>query len=299
MSPSVQPTTGSPTVSTTSLIASGNTSLNHSHPSGGSGVTSILTNDNGCMEAYVGEVYNDTFVQLTNPTDRTLNCVQQLYQEVKRPMKLRILLDVSGEMSESLGEETRWTSLVPALLQIPTYLEDSANVSLTCFADQLYERGGAGQQCWSGSAFPDGLLEDGRDDMYDYFDEGELLKSDDDCAFFEAFNATYQEFYAQMAADTESVYKYVMMVIFTRDYRDVAGGYETDLETMQEELLDLVGLALEPGDTVPIFALAYYSHPNDYAWETVEMMADRTNGEFINALSDDVKTELKELLYYM
>ena len=89
VSPSVQPTTGSPTVSTTSLIASGNTSLNHSHPSGGSGVTSILTNDNGCMEAYVGEVYNDTFVQLTNPTDRTLNCVQQLYQ-VKSPLFLLV-----------------------------------------------------------------------------------------------------------------------------------------------------------------------------------------------------------------
>jgi len=235
---------------------------------------------------------------MENPYDRTINCVQLLYQDVKRPLRVALMLDVSASQQTTTTEgDTRWSYVTKAVQQFPKYLEDSANITLTCFGDGLYEWGGAGQNCASGLTWPVGTLGDIRGDMYDYFEE-EMLKTDD-AYFYEAFNATYQMIYNEMMDDEDGDNKYVMVVITHPDNRE--GGSDEEVQEMEDgetSLLHLVGMALEPDDTVPVYAIHYFGHPDYQTSATLEAIADRTNGAYVEVREDEIESALKDLMYY-
>ncbi len=234
---------------------------------------------------------------MENPTDRTMSCVQELYGKVKRPLRLSILLDVSTFMSITLqGGNVRWKYVSQALEQLPEYLEDSANVTLTCFAQQLYERGGAGINCASEGPWPAGLMGDARGDIMEYW--GYSMLKTDDAEFYEAFNDTYRMVYNEMVDDVDNEFKHVMLVITHPDNREGDDETLADLLSMEEELLELVGMALNPGDNVPVFSLHYYGDPSHVTSDTLEQIADRTNGEYSLAKADTLADSLKEMMYY-
>ena len=226
-----------------------------------------------------------------------MKCVQQLYQEVKRPLRLSVMLDVSESMRTSLGDDTRWIFVKEAMKQFPEYMEDSANITLTCFADEVYERGGAGVNCASEGSWPSGLMGEAREDIMAYW-EYSMLKSYN--AFvFEALNQTYQMAYNEMVNDVDGLYKHVLLVITHPDVREGAKGEELDeLYDLEDSLLDLVGMALDPDDTVPIYALHFHGHPDYVTADTLSLLADRTNGEYILSKSETIMEDLKEMMYF-
>lgn len=224
-------------------------------------------------------------------------CVQELYGKVKRPLRLSIMLDVSEDMQETLQSgETRWNAVSEAMEQIPEYMEDSANVTLTCFATLLYERGGAGVNCASEGEWPSGLMGDAREEIMEYW--GYSMLKTDKAQFYEAFNDTYKMVYNEMVNDVDNEWKHVMLVITHPDNREDDDDELQGLLDMEDELLDLVGMALDPSDTVPVFSLHYYGNPSQVTSDTLELIADRTNGEYSLAKSDSLADALKEMMYF-
>jgi len=280
--PTASPTTPSPTASPVNTT----TTMPPGYPG------SIMTEENGVSSTY------QEITQFYNPDDRTINCVQRLYQDVKRPLRIALMLDVSTYQSETTSDgDTRWSFVKKAVQQLPTYLEDDVNITLTCFAESMYEWGGAGQNCASGESWPDGTLETNRGEVYDYF-ANEMLKTEN-AYFYEAFNTTYQMVYNEMVNDEDGLYKYVMLVITHPDAREDGTDEEVEEQLEAEaSLLHLVGMALEPEDTVPVYALHYFGLPSQVTSQTLEAIADRTNGAYAEVRDDGIKSALKDFLYY-
>merc|ERR1719333_84641 len=134
--------------------------------------------------------------------------------------------------------------------------------------------------CASGVDWPKGYLSESRGEMHDYFEE-EMLKTDD-AYFYEAFNRTYEMAYNGMMDDDEDM-RWAIMVITHPDVRE--GGSAAEIEDMEDaeaSLLHMVGMALEPDDTVPVYAIHYFGHPNYVTTSTLTALADRTNGAYVS-----------------
>merc|ERR1712087_434054 len=115
----------------------------------------IITRENGCnTEIEYDRAMAYEFSSLSS-TERmgTAECMLRQFQELKRPLSLTVLLDLSASMQQSLSlSTTRWQAISRALPQISMYLEDSAEINFRCFNFDVSE-----EKC---GALPHGVLSD-------------------------------------------------------------------------------------------------------------------------------------------
>jgi len=303
--PTGSPTTGAPTADTTAsptaattasastTIVNENSTLNTTTAPTASPTSagSIITAENGCSATFVNTT---TFWDL--PSVKTQTCVRLLYQDVKRPLKLTLLLDVSETMQDSTEDEdyTRWERIPPALRQLTAHLEDSANITVQTFSESLHSPSIAATE----GPMPVGILEDVREELSEYWDYG-MIKADEETYFFEAFNETYFSLVEEMETDTEG-WKYAIMVLTHPDVRDSGGKDDVkEIEELEKSLLDEVGVITDPENNVPVYALMYYGDTDDVTYDTLRNLADRTNGEFVAVTGTTLKSKFKDLMYFL
>merc|ERR1712154_701198 len=242
--------------------------------------SSIISEENGCNP----NVLPVAGSEFSKPNTHTLFCMMEKFGDLKRDLRLEILLDVSSNM-QSIVEDavTRWFQVSEALPLLARNLADSTKITTTCFNQNTLE----GPGC-SSALYPNGTLLNTREALIDNFDSTAPKVGRDEVHLFESLLETYEKVKDSQAA--EPSHRYVILVLSEDD--NAEDGRDRSLE-----LLNAVGLSYDPNQ-VRIYPILYHGENDDLTFNTLQALASSTNGQFSTATAENLIDVLTEFTYY-
>ena len=243
---------------------------------------SIITNENGC-NPFVSTSDSPRYSKADVPTAM---CMRQEYQQQKKDLRLQILLDVSGQMQESVTDgESRWAAVVDSLPKLPTNLGANTQIYLTCFYEEIIPGSGCAE-----TIYPNQTLQYDRAELINYFTNSITPRSGNKQRdVFSSLNQTYTNF-IQLQEESNG-YRYIILILTEED----SMGNNDDALS----LLKNIGLSFTPNQ-IQIYPILYYPEEGEDSLTatTLQEIATRTNGQFSTATSDTLSDVLEEFAYY-
>eukprot|EP01083_Nonionella_stella_P067497 178580_1 len=246
--------------------------------------TSVISDSNGCNL----DIVPDTTSVAIEPDAPTAQCIQQKFTELKKHTRVTLLLDVSGSMHDPVDDHTtRWAAINDALPLLLDRLENDATFTLQCFYELLVP----GPGC-SATPYPNGTLEHSRAQLKLYFEDGiQPRDGEPHVHLFDALLETYIAVNATRAAEPK--YRYVILIISEPDTSAHEGSTPD-----HTKLLNSIPISQDPLG-IAIFAVLYYGGKEDStSFETMNLLATRTNGQFATANAEELNEVLTQYAYY-
>lgn len=227
--------------------------------------------------------------ELGFPEVDSIVSMREEWQNLKQPVYLQLLLDVSNGMNDRIsGTQTIWSGAIQGLEYFAEVLESTAVYTGNCFSETIVSCGGV--ETW-----PNGTLETSREDISEFVEDKLVISPKSTRAVWKNINTTLSELRdLKTANDLSSApgtnFNYVMIII--------TGDNNYDQGITEDELLDVIGINFEPDD-IKIFPILYWSEEGE-GGTTERVLTDiatRTNGEFFRTTSA-VEDILIEIGYY-
>eukprot|EP00485_Elphidium_margaritaceum_P001536 CAMPEP_0202687118 /NCGR_PEP_ID=MMETSP1385-20130828/2819_1 /ASSEMBLY_ACC=CAM_ASM_000861 /TAXON_ID=933848 /ORGANISM="Elphidium margaritaceum" /LENGTH=632 /DNA_ID=CAMNT_0049341843 /DNA_START=49 /DNA_END=1947 /DNA_ORIENTATION=+ len=240
--------------------------------------TNIITPENGCnLDIEPDQVY-------ATPTVETARCMQVKYQQLKKKLRLTILLDASSNLLKDIGDsKTRWSGIVESLYILPEILADSTQLSLSCFQRALKHGCGI-------NTFPQGgTLAEDRATFKTIMSEQIATRPEEDIWLFWALNATYAD--VESRKEQDPGWRDVILVVSEDDNHD-------DRWQQADALIEDIGVKYgTPTEEIHVWSILYYGDTEGITASTLKSLADRTNGQYATSTADSLKQQLIEFAY--
>lgn len=234
---------------------------------------------------YPQDVTEDESFALEFPDADTVTDLQEKWLDLKVPVYLRLLLEVSSEMQETTtGTDTIWLDAIRGLAYFARYMEDDAYYTASCFASQMYD-------CSASEAWPNGTLADDRDKIIEIVESKmTVTNGDGEVALYNAINTTLTEMKYLKEYEFEDDYNFVLIIISSPN------SVSSTVSLTSEELLEIVGVNYEQDD-IHIYPIYFSSDDTDETKRVLEDIAVRTNGVY-SSTTTEMPATLKAIGWY-